>query len=305
MNDTIIPNSEITESGPVLDLLVRELEGMSPQLRKAAEYVIDNASNVGVSSIREIAEAAAVKPNTLVRMARALGFEGYEDFRRPFREELRAGREAFPDRARWLQSIAKGGRHGRLYAETAASAIANIESLFAGTSAEELKAAADRIVAARSTYVLGVGIAFALAHNFAYLARMAFDRVVAVPQDGSLPIDDIAAAGPEDVLVAMTFEPYRSEVVDAVRAARDQGVSIVAISDSRASPIALSADHVFVVPTETPQFFTSAVAAAALLEALMAFVVAEAGADIIANIERFHQRRHRLGVYWKQEGFEP
>jgi len=278
---------------------------MSPQLRKAAEYVIDNASNVGVSSIREIAEAAAVKPNTLVRMARALGFEGYEDFRRPFREELRAGREAFPDRARWLQSIAKGGRHGRLYAETAASAIANIESLFAGTSAEELKAAADRIVAARSTYVLGVGIAFALAHNFAYLARMAFDRVVAVPQDGSLPIDDIAAAGPEDVLVAMTFEPYRSEVVDAVRAARDQGVSIVAISDSRASPIALSADHVFVVPTETPQFFTSAVAAAALLEALMAFVVAEAGADIIANIERFHQRRHRLGVYWKQEGFEP
>ena len=102
----------------------------------------------------------------------------------------------------------------------------------------------------------------------------------------------------------MTFEPYRSEVVDAVRIARDQGVTIIAISDSRASPIALSADHVFVVPTETPQFFTSAVAAAALLEALMAFVIAEAGEDIIANIERFHQRRHRLGVYLGKEGSE-
>ena len=154
-------------------------------------------------------------------------------------------------------------------------------------------------------YVLGVGFAYALAHNFAYLARMAFDQVVAIPQDGSLPIDDIVKAGPDDVLVAMTFEPYRSEVVDAVRAARDQGVTIIALSDSRASPIALPADQVFVVPTETPQFFTSAVAAAALLEMLMAFVVAEAGEDIIANIERFHQRRHRLGVYFAREGAEP
>ena len=277
---------------------------MSPQLRKAAQHVLDNANDVGLSSIREIAEAAAVKPNTFVRMARAVGFEGYEDFRRPFREELRAGREAFPDRARWLQSIAKGGRHGRLFSAMAESSIANIEELFAGTSAEELKAAADKIVAAHTTYVLGVGIAYALAHNVAYLARRAFDRVVAVPRDGSLPIDDIAKAGPQDVLVAMTFEPYRSEVVEAVRVARDQGVTIIALTDSRVSPIAEPADHVFVVPTETPQFFTSAVAAAALLEMIMAFVIAEAGEDIIANIERFHQRRRRLGVYLGREGTE-
>ena len=77
--------------------------------------------------------------------------------------------------------------------------------------------AGERIVTARTTYVLGVGISYALAHNFAYLARMALDTVVAVPRDGSLPIDDVARAGPEDTLLAMTFKPYRSEVVDAVR----------------------------------------------------------------------------------------
>lgn len=297
MNDTNVPSGQ---AAPVLDRLVGRLPELSPQLRKAAQYVIDHPSHVGVSSIREIADAAAVKPNTLVRMARAVGFDGFEDFRQPFRETLRAGGQRFPDRARWLQSIAKGGRHGGLYRDMAASALDNVERLFAGISAKELKAAADRIVAARKTFVVGVGVSYALAHNFAYLARMALDTVVAVPQEGSLPVDDVARAGRRDLVLAMTFEPYRSEVVDAVRVAGEQGARIIAITDSRASPIALKAAHVFVVPTETPQFFTSTIAAAALLETLMAFVVADADRKVIASIDRFHQRRQDLGVYWRE-----
>lgn len=280
--------------------LLEALPEMSPQLRKAAHYVLDNPNDVGVSSIREIAEAASVKPNTLVRLARAVGFEGYEDFREPFREALRAGRESFPDRARWLQSFARGGRHGRLFGDMAASTLENIERIFADTTAAEVKAAADLIVAARTAYVLGVGVSYALAHNFAYLTRMALDYVVAVPRDGSLPIDDLAKAGPGDALLAMTFKPYRSEVVDAVRSVSDQGAAVIALTDSRSSPIALAADLAFVVPTETPQFFTSTVAAAALLETIVAFVVADADPKVIANIDRFHRRRHELGVYWRE-----
>lgn len=309
MNVTYVPNgpsgsSETPDAADqaVLGRVLDALPEMSPQLRKAARYVLDNPNDVGVSSIREIAEAAAVTPNSLVRMARAVGYEGYEDFRRPFREALRSGQDSFPDRARWLQSIARGGRHGRLYGEMAAMTIEACEQLFSGTSAAEVKAAADRIVAARTTYVLGVGISYALAHNFAYLARMALDTVVAVPRDGGLPVDDLSRAGEGDVLLAMTFRPYRSEVVEAVRFAREQGTALIALTDSLSSPIALSAEQVFVIPTETPQFFTSTVAAAALLESLMAFVVADADPRVVASIEAFHRRRYDLGVYWPEDG---
>lgn len=299
MNNNLVPQPD--EAGPAAARLMAALSELSPQLRKAAEYVLDNPKDVGVSSIREIADAAQVKPNTLVRMARAIGFEGYEAFRQPFREDLRSGRDNFPDRARWLQSIARGGRHGQLFRDMAATTIHNIEALYSETVSAEVKVAADRIVAARTTYVLGVGVSYALAHNFAYLARMALDSVVAVPQDGSLPIDDIAKTGPEDVLLAMTFKPYRTEVVDAVRSAREQGSCVIALSDRPTSPIVLDAHHAFVLRTETPQFFTSTVAAAALLETIMAFVIADAESRVIANIERFHQRRHDLGVYWRDD----
>ena len=293
MNVTNIPkNDSDSLDQAVVGRLQEALPAMSPQLRKAARYVLDNPNDVGVSSIREIAEAAEVTANSLVRMARAAGFEGYEDLRRPFRDALRTGREKFPDR---------GGRHARLFGQMATMTMENCGQLFSETTSGEMKAAADRIVAARTTYVLGVGISYALAHNFAYLARMALDTVVAVPRDGSLPIDDLARAGPDDVVLAMTFKPYRSEVVDAVRSVVEQGSGLIAISDSRSSPIALLAEQTFVVPTETPQFFTSTVAAAALLETLMAFVVADADDHVIANIERFHRRRYDLGVYLPDE----
>ena len=300
MNETSVPLRAADE--PALATLAAGFEHMSPQLRKAAQYVLDNPREVGLCSIREIAAGAGVKPNTLVRMARALGYEGYEDFRRPFRESLRAGRESFPDRARWLQSLGQGGRHARLFAQMATSTIENVEALYAEVSGGEVKEAADLIVGARTTWVLGVGVAHALAQNFAYLARMALDSVVAVPRGGSLPIDDIARAGAGDVLLAMTFAPYRTEVVEAVRVAREQGVDVIALSDARSSPICIGARHAFVLPVDTPQFFTSMVAAGALLETLMAFVVADAAPQVVERIERFHRRRHELGVYWRDGG---
>ncbi|MEE9587405.1 MAG: MurR/RpiR family transcriptional regulator [Hyphomicrobiaceae bacterium] len=301
MNDMIVPSAGKLAPADVLERLMAELEALTPELRKAAAWVLENPNNIGVSSIREIAKAANVKPNSLVRMARTVGFEGYEDFRRPFREEIVAGRDSFPDRARWLQSLSRGGKLDRLYADMAADAIANIENLYSGTSAKTLKAAADAIVEARTTYVLGVGIANAIARNFAYLAGMAVDTVAAIPRDGSPPVDGLVRAGSNDVLLAMTFKPYRREVVEAVDLALSQNVTLIGISDSPASPILARASHRFVVPVDTPQFFTSTVALAAFLETLMAFTIADADADVIANIERFHQRRHELGIYWSEE----
>lgn len=300
MKQQIVP---IADGGPpkVLGQLLETLPGLSPQLKKAARYVIDHPTEVGVSSISELADAAGVKPNTLVRMARAVGFEGYDGFREPFREVIRSGRQDFPDRARWLQSIARGGRHGELLTEMAQGAMGNIETLYAGVTADAVKQAADRIVEARATYVLGVGIAHSAVRNFAYLAGMALETVTAIPKNGSLPVDDLVRAGPGDLLLAVTFQPYRTEVVQAVKAARQQKVAVIAITDSAASPIARGAEQVFCVPTETAQFFTSTVALAALFETLMAFVIADAEPEVIASIERFHSRRHEIGVYWNED----
>ncbi|WP_298937745.1 MurR/RpiR family transcriptional regulator [uncultured Ruegeria sp.] len=290
MNDTNV-------SSTVLNRLSEEWNALTPEAQKAARYVLENPTDVGVSTVREIAEAAKVKPNTFVRMAQQVGFEGYEDFRAPFRDAIRQGIVSFPDRARWLQTIGKTGELGGLYADMIGAAIRNIEDTFAGIDAEGLKAAAEDIWNCRQIFTLGVGVNNANARNFTYLASTGMKQFHAIPRPGSTPVDDLAWADEQDVLIAITCHPYRTEVIDAIKLARQQGMTVIGISDSPASPVILNAQHGFVVAADTPQFFPSSVSTIALLETLLSFVIAVSSDEIVERVEQFHQRRHQLGLY--------
>lgn len=289
----VAPPSEPTD---ILAAMSVELGDLSPQVRQAAVYLLDNPGEIAVTSMRGIADAAGVKPNTLVRLARAIGFDGYEELRSPFRQYAAEGTLSFPDRARFLQTISQGGSHNSLLADMAGAAFANVESLFATVDADELKVAADLIDRARRANVLGVGTARTLAENFAYVASMAVDNVAAIPVIG-LAIDDVARMSPSDVLVAMTFSPYRAEIVEAVRLAVDRSVPVIAVTDSHASPLIPLATHAFVVPNDSPLPFSSNVAATALLETLLAFIVGESGDDVATSIAAFHANRRAAGIY--------
>lgn len=285
----------------LLHKLQADLATMPPELRKAAIYILENPTLVSVSSTRDLARGADVKPNTLVRLARAVGFGGFEEFRQPFRDEVIDGGTDFPDRARWLQSLSEGGKLSGLYSDMANAALSNVEGLYQENDAAKLKAAADAILGARATFVLGLGAMNAFARQFAYLLSMALDNVVSLPRDGLLPADGLVRAGKGDVLLAMTFKPCRRDVVETVETAAAEGVEVIAISDSRAAPIFAGAAHRFLVPTDTPQFFTSTVALTALLETMIAFVIADAPKSAISNIRRFHERRRDLGIYLYDE----
>jgi len=290
MNDTNV-------SSLVLERLADELPDFTPQARKAAIYILENPLDVGVSTVREIAEAADVNPNTVMRMARQVGFAGYDDFRAPFRDAIRQGAIDFPDRARWLQDIGKSGDLGQLYADMVQSALRNIEDSFATIGIDQLISAANLIWESHNVYTLGVGINHSNAHNFTYLASTGMVRFHAIPRAGSTAIDDLAWADSGDVLIAISCKPYRSEVVEAVLLARQQGVKIIAISDSPASPLIRNADHGFVISVDTPQFFPSSVSIIALLETLLSIVVSVASDEIVERVDKFHKRRHQLGLY--------
>ncbi|MEM8591042.1 MAG: MurR/RpiR family transcriptional regulator [Pseudomonadota bacterium] len=289
-----------TDVSQTLDRIAEALPGLPGETKKAATYLLENPTDVGLSTIREMAAAADVTPATLMRMAQRVGFEGYDDLRAPFREALRQGSASFPDRARWLQDLAATGDLGPLYSDMVGTTLRNIEETFAKIDAEALKAAAQTIWDARAVFTLGVGSNNANAQNFTYLASTGMVDFTSIPRPGSVPTDDLAFADKRDVLIAITCKPYRREVVEAVDVAKEQGMKIIGISDSPASPLILGATHGFVVSTESPQFFPSSVATIALLETLLSFVIAQATPEIVERVEKFHARRHRIGIYLEE-----
>ena len=282
----------------VVAALTEAYAGLPPALQAAARHIIDHPREVGVESMRTLAVKTSVHPNAFIRLARLLGFAGYDEMRERFRDFLVAeGLGGFRDRARWLQEMAAKGGSAAILGEMAAAVADNVERGFRKQDVRALERACDRILKARTVYVLGLGAAYNLAHQFWYVARMAFGHVVPIPRHGSQPIDDLAQVGKKDLLIALTFQPYRSETLGAVRLAKRRGAKVIGITDSATSPLAREADQALICPTHTPQFFQSQAAVTALLETLIALLVARAGEEAQARMEAFHAERLAAGAY--------
>lgn len=281
----------------VIDRLLAEFDDLPGQLQLCARYIIDHPQEVGMHSMRTLATRVDVHPNSFVRLARHIGFEGYDAMRERFRDFVRSGAGSYPDRVHWLQEMHRQGGSTAVFGSMAEACLDNTEKMFSAQSIENLDRAVDWMIEARRVYVLGLGLAYPLAYNFWYVARMGFDHFILSPRHGSLPSDDIIRMDERDCLLAMTFQPYRKDTLAAVAQAKQKGARVIGVTDSSAASLCREADLGLVSPTHTPQFFHSNSAVTALLESLCALLVVRGGDAASDAVEAFHAARWEENIY--------
>jgi DNA-binding MurR/RpiR family transcriptional regulator len=291
--ESVLPQSQ----EEVIARLLSEFDSLPGQLQLCARYIIDHPHEVGMQSMRTLAANAQVQPNSFVRLARHIGFKGYDAMRERFRDFVRGGIGSTPDRVRWLQQMDRKGGSAAIFGSMAEACLENTEKMFAQQSVADLEHAVDLMINARRVYVLGLGLAYPLAYNFCYVARMGFDHFILTPQHGGLPADDIIRMDERDCLVAMTFQPYRRDTLATVQRAKRSGAKIIGITDSNAATLCREADIGLVSPTHTPQFFHSNSAVTALLESLCALLIVRGGEAASTAVEAFHSARWEENIY--------
>ena len=291
--DTALPQSQ----EEVIARLLAEFDELPAQLQLCARYIIDHPHEVGLQSMRTLAGNARVQPNSFVRLARHFGFDGYDALRERFRDFVRGGVGSSPDRLRWLQEMDRQGGSTAIFGSMAEACLGNTEKMFEQQSVQDLDRAVDWMINARRVYVLGLGLAYPLAYNFWYVARMGFDHFILSPRHGSLPTDDVIRMDERDCLIAMTFQPYRRDTLAAVQQAKKKGAKVIGVTDSSAAALCREADLGLVSPTHTPQFFHSNSAVTALLESLCALLVVRGGDAASAAVEAFHSARWEENIY--------
>lgn len=282
---------------PPIDAIVEAFDTLPPQLQGAARYVIDHPHDVALLSMREQARRAGVQPWTMTRLARRLGFDGYEPFRALFADGLRHGGLGFAGKAR--EQLARqaevGGR--ALAAEMVASLSARIGVLGDAASLDALTAAAERIHLSRRVYCLGLRSSYPVAAHFAYMMSFLGDRAALLDGAAGTGADALRHATSEDALLAVAVAPYTRRTVDLARHAAQRAVPVIALTDSAVSPLAGVAAETIVVSTESPSFFHTMTAAFAVGEVLCALVAGLGGEAAQAAIRLTDAQLSELGIH--------
>ncbi|THJ34538.1 MurR/RpiR family transcriptional regulator [Lampropedia aestuarii] len=263
------------------------------ELQRAATWVLNHPREVGLMSMRKQAESAGVTANTMIRLAQSVGFESYIPFRKVFQDGLTHEAPHYTERVKKLQV----GMDREFDDELLRTHVSNVQSPTLSNSPDAIAQAVHRMSQARRIFFLGARSCFAISYHFSYAYSMIADNGVLVHGLGGTYPDQLDSAGPEDLLVCITQNPYGRQALEAAKLCSQEGVSVLALTDSKIAPIQAYASQSLLFDAGTPSYFHSMVGSLALVERLLAKLAATGGEPMLRRIEAFEQRLGASSAY--------
>lgn len=291
--------TDIEAGARALDDLLLNHDELSEAQKAIAEYLCENPWEGLRQTAAEIGAAVGVSASTVVRFAQGIGFQGLADLQDALAIHVRTmlrSRESV-ERVRFVNEqfgLNQGGQNGyEIFLNVAAKEIENIERTRRSISREAFNEAVGRLLSARSVHVIGLRGSLGLAVHFTVGLRYVRPRVFRLDNAGDDLPDKLATLDSEDLLVAFSYSPYASTTIGAIKACRDLGIPVLAITDGEHAP---SVGHVnYALVTGNPLWFSSSTGGTtALVNALIYAAAARSRKAASAHIERARRLVKRL-----------
>jgi DNA-binding MurR/RpiR family transcriptional regulator len=286
-----------SKSSP-LNELCSALPSLPMRLQEVGRFVAANDYDATTRSMRELASVAGADPASFTRLAKALGYSGWDGLRAALTEARRPAQSSpFSVRAR--------GRRQGPHADV--SLISDkLEAEAAGLSRispDAVAQAARALHAARRIWIAGFRSCRSVAELLNYELRLFRPDDVQLV-GGSGPEDlDFGAFRPNDAVVVIGFTPYSTASVLSARAAHRSGAGLIAIADSASAPMAEGADHLLLYEAaSSPGFFPSLTGAIAIAQSLAAVSFSLGGASAKKRLEDTEARLAALSQYVTEKG---
>ena len=275
---------------------------LSRQLKKCAAYILEHPSEVATLSMRRVAARADVPPSTMSRLAQALGFSTYDEFRALYRDSVNDRPAGYSLGGSQVHVIARESESELdealgVYRQTA---VETINNLFDQVDRPALDRAIQALADARNVLVVGMHASHSLAVCLHDIASRGFrDWHLVDPHRGELShfLEELTQA---DVVVCIAIEPYAADTIKLAKRAQEAAARVVGITDRRTSPLAACSDDILLVPVESPSFFPSHIGAITLVELMVGIVATRGGNSVAENVDRLDRFRREMGAYWQE-----
>ncbi|HUP97017.1 MAG TPA: MurR/RpiR family transcriptional regulator [Usitatibacter sp.] len=268
----------------------RRFAGLSRQLQRIARFALERPQDVALDTVAAAASKAEVQPSAMVRFAQAMGYGGYTDMQRIFRDRLVERSGSYRERIASLRRAAPAlSRPKAVLHDFIADSITHLSHLEEHVAPERLEHAVALLAGAKRIHVLAQRRAFPVACYLAYALGQLEMPVSLLDGVGGMVREQARGLRPGDVLLAVSFRNYSPDVIELAADAYRRGVPVVVITDSAVSPLARSATVAFDLGDASDRPFRSLVEPMCLAQALVVSV----GHEVAAPASRPVRARRR------------
>ena len=264
----------------VAELIESHRDRLTPAERRVADVVLTSPEEVAFGTVAELAGRAATSGASVVRLATKLGLEGFVALQASVQDDLAARLRPAADR---IRRPASADPLVRAAAAEVANVTATLEGVDRADYAATVRALADE---SRRVWVMSSDASAGVAHQFTDNLSMLRGGVSTLGGPPPRLARQLAEVARGDTVVAVDLRRYERWVLDAAGQVVERGARVVAITDSRLSPLADLAAATLVVRAEGVGPFDSYVGTLALLNTLAAAAADGLRASATARLDR-------------------
>jgi len=251
---------------PFQELLVDQRVRLTPSQRRIMQYIVDNYEEAIFLTASQLAHSVGVSEATVVRLAQALGFDGYPGMQSKFREGLQ---DRLSTVTRLEHTVDHVRQVGDVVVKVLQEDIQNLSQTLRNLPIEVFEQAVKDIEKAKRVFVVGLRGAHAPALTLAtYLRFLGKPSQLLMPGHGEL-WDILQGLEKTDLVIGISLPRYTSITVEVLEHARSQRARVGAITDSPLSPLARHAHWVLAVECKLDSFIESFTAVTSLINALL------------------------------------
>ena len=204
--------------------------------KKVADYVLANEAVCGKISLEKLAARSDVSQPTVVRFVKALGYDGFKEFRYQIIEDIANRRKNQGSGASYGYPIQPEASLKLVPVRVVAASVKIMEDMLKSISGEEFEQTIHLLSKARKIVICGVENSAAAARDLMIkLLYLGYD----CRYDADSYIQNILAASltDKDVMIGISYSGQSKDTVDSMKAAKKAGAQTICITNFRNSRI--------------------------------------------------------------------
>lgn len=282
----------------VLQMIQSEQGSFSKGQKRIAQYILENYDKAAFMTAAKLGKSAQVSESTVVRFAAQLGYDGYPEMQKALQELVR-GRLTSIQR---IQASQEQMDSQDILGSVMQRDMESIHTAIDGLDRGAFDSVVDTLMRAKHIYILGVRSSAYLAGYLHFYFHLIFPNVTLVQNmAGGEIFEQMVRIGPDDVIVGISFPRYSKLAVSAVEFARSRGAEVVAITDSKMSPLYKVAGTSLLVRSDMISFVDSMAAPLSLLNALIVAVGQQKHEEVSGTFSEMERVWSTYSVFGKAE----
>ena len=245
--------------------------------------MINNPDKVAINNIVELAAITKVSPASITRLAKLLGYKGFNQFQNIFKQRSMVKSDYYSQKVTSLMESSNLPPK-EIFRQQMQSALENMQNCLESLSDECIVDATMLLARKKRVFVFGHKQSSGIANILRYGLSLIRKEVYFLVQGEHGIAVALGQLRRDDLVVIISSSPYSNLTVDITSMAKRQDCQILAITDSLLSPLNDHASLSINVPTEGQYFTNSLSANCIFIESLLSLTAMELGQSAVNKL---------------------